>query len=133
MAASLMLRRGEQCSPASNKRLRTNKRISLNLGRGGAMFAKQTCHGAKRSMLASSRAKSNYSLKKGCLKFTFETAPMYMFCYYAFSQRLSFHFPTETVFHISPFRSKKENVEFSYMIYPLGVFSLGIEGEPGLI
>ena len=28
---------------------------SLNLGRGGAMFAKQTCHGAKRSMLASSR------------------------------------------------------------------------------
>ena len=39
----------------------------------------------------------------------------------------------ETVFHTSPFRSTKEKVEFSYTIYPLGVFSLGIEGEPGLI
>ena len=36
-------------------RWRTNKRSLTNLGRGGAMFAKQTCHGAKRSMLASSR------------------------------------------------------------------------------
>ena len=36
-------------------RLRTNERLSLNLGRAGAMFAKQTCHGAKRSMLASRR------------------------------------------------------------------------------
>ena len=36
-------------------RFRTNRRSLTNLGRGGAMFAKQTCHGAKRSMLASRR------------------------------------------------------------------------------
>ena len=44
MAVSLMLRRGELCSPASNKRLRTNERLSLDLGRGGACssrFAKE--------------------------------------------------------------------------------------------
>ena len=35
--------------------LTATRRILINICRAGAMFAKQTCHGAKRSMLASRR------------------------------------------------------------------------------